>query len=275
MILASTIRPQPFSNQTPEHRSNSITSSIRRTLRGNRFANKIDESPVLLEFDLDSSFTFVRTFVERNGTLKSRNIPELVVQRINYCNQEADLWKRQIKIAHDIIPRSGSDSGCSSGDSPTHTTQKPKRPTIFDEDFKKGFGAKNASIGSRASSNASNASRISKVLRRFWNPLRKRRGDDGFSEIEEDATESDDEDELHDTLPKKKLPDDPDEYHFYETLKKSDEAKFYPPKQKLTRKQTLDVIFPADIKVDDNGYILSATNHGNTTEDDPVYSTLG
>ena len=236
--------------------------------------------------------------MERTGTLTSRKIPELVVQRLAYCHRESDLWKRQIKIAHDIIPRSGagghtSDSGCSSGDaSPTHTQQKPKRPSLFDHDeFKKNFNSKNASIGSRTSSNASNSSRISKILHRFWNPLRRRANrDDEFSEIEEDVTESDDEltatesvadnldqkltaskKQLASTISVDKVGAD-EEYHFYETLKRVDEAKFYPPKQRLSRKATLDVIFPNLVNVDDNGYILS---HKKDIVDDSIYGTLG
>ena len=253
--------------------------SIRRTLRGNRYSKKSEE-PVLLEFDLDSSFTFVRTFCERGGTLTSRKIPELVLNRIEYCEREGELWKKQIKVAHDIIPRLESESSCSSGDglvSDPHISNRlssqlsKSRPSIFDADFSgKGKTIRNASIGSRASSNASTSSKLSKILQRFWNPLRRPQKND-ICQIEEDV----DEDVNFRVSANKCSIEDAGAEHVYETLrintKKIDdlddyEAKFYPPAQRISRKQTLDLLF-SEFQVDSDGYITKSPSKGKLKDD--------
>lgn len=469
VILASTIRPSPFSVAiNPVQRSSSsLSSSIRRTLRGGTInklkslanmasSSKEDkEAPVLLEFDLDSSFSFVRTFNERVGTLTSRKIPELVLNRIEYCDQEADNWKRQIKIAHDIVPKqndkilsehahmnvSGSnDSGCSSGNNSNPDEAPPsrfvsstnlasgrlsipmnqvvkQRPSIFDhpEVFKSStnlrdanlldanlsdaklcdakfsrryqskFGSsnlnlsnansrldhhfmiksnsdhnlkidakfgdanfrganfrdaniRNASIASKTS-NISNTSRLSKLLTRFWNPLKKGREPDQLMEEEErsdydamieDAFNEDDRepsifpdkkmaaisDDEGDMPPSGMAPSsgiksrchrsrakDGDDDHLYETLKRSDSVHarinqtlerrsngvckskstidklnqscdqrpndYHDGRQRISRKATLDAIFPDVIKIDDNGYLSKSCPGGaNSIEDD-------
>ncbi|RWS30118.1 uncharacterized protein B4U80_07996 [Leptotrombidium deliense] len=254
VILACTLRPQPLLNE-PIREKSSLSSSLRRTLRGNRSTSRTEDSPVLLEFDLDSSFTFVRTFVEKNGTLSTRKIPEMVVQRIAFCNSEAEFWRRQIKISHDVTPKPITDSNQSNN----------QRKSILNEEFQKKFD-KTASIGSRTS-NISNVSKISKILQKFWNPLKKssRKADnDCFDETEDTHTEEvSKEKKMNETCNKSQKhslksvsPSSIADYHFYETLRKVDEVKL-PPKQKLARKQTLDIIFP-EFKVDKNGYILSS-----------------
>lgn len=136
VILACTLRPKPFASvpklppKADETRKGplagrsrrrdkkrgtyaTITASVRRSLSKLRLIGDVDneedeDEPVLLEFDLDSSFSFVRTFIDpknHTGTLGGRKIPELVFKRLSYCNQEAELWRRQIKIAHDVIPK--------------------------------------------------------------------------------------------------------------------------------------------------------------------------
>ncbi|RWS07395.1 uncharacterized protein B4U79_11846, partial [Dinothrombium tinctorium] len=250
VILGCTLRPQPIFRQTSRER-NSLSSSLRRTLRGNRSENKSEETPILLEFDLDSNFTFVRTFVEKNGTLSSRKIPELVVQRIAFCNAEAEFWRRQIKISHDVTPKTLKSP----------STLKNQRKSILDEEFQKKFD-KTASIGSRTSSNISNVSRISRILQKFWGPLKKsnRKIEDELSDEIADTEENGKVNSIVEKLPKlsnnsvsaSTIAD----YHFYETLRKVDE-KSLPSKQKLCRKQTLDVIFP-DFKLDKGGYVLAS-----------------
>jgi hypothetical protein len=229
--------------------------------------SKKSEEPVLLEFDLDSSFTFIRTFCERGGTLTSSKIPELVLQRIEYCERESDLWKRQIKVAHDIIPRLESESSCLSGNglvsdhrvSRRLTLQSKHRPSIFEADFTgKGKNTRNASIGSRASSSGSASSKLSKILHRFWNPLRRHPKHD-ICEVDEDAD--------HEVSLNKCSIEDNQEEHVYETLKintrtNEDEpedfdAKFFPPSQRISRKQTLDLLF-SDFEVDSDGYLTKS-----------------
>ena len=62
------------------------------------------------------------------------------------------------------------------------------------------------------------------------------------------------------------------DFHFYETLKKNVNLTLSLPKQKLNRKQTLDVIFP-EISLDQNGYI-SSKDFQLEPDDDSAYSTI-
>lgn len=219
---------------------------------------------------MDSSFTFIRTFVEKNGTLSSRKIPELVLQRISYCNKEANIWRKQIKVAHDITPKNSH---------PLLNNIAKHRKSIFDQDFQKSFN-KTASIGSRASSNASNVSKLSKMLQRFWNPLKKAKFKDdddiGFSGLIHLSDHEEEEEDCDNVVTKSKSSYHntvtASDYHFYETLKQNEGSKNNPPKQKLARKQTLDVIFP-DIQVDDDSYIISKKQLTDSF-DDYVYSSV-
>ena len=292
MILACTIRPQPFAKL--ERSSSSLSSSVRRSLKSVRnltSSTRNDDPPLLLEFDLDSSFLFCRTFSEKNGTITSRKIPDLVLQRIAYCNAEADLWRKQIKIAHDVIPRNSIlDLNFSHTSSNTGTTtgtrkgflslsSKKKRGLLEDAFDDKMLTMKNASIGSRTSSNGSKSSRISRVLNHLWNPLKNNKNrineDDCFTEDDHHII---DDDNLSVDLNHES---NMSEYHYYETLRKSDyKSMIKKDIPSLThRRDTLDVVFPK-LKIDDNGYILKSQkclNHESNHEDnhsDSIYSTI-
>ena len=273
MILGCTIRPQPFLNKLnnqPEKKSESgsLSASFRRTWRSSR-SHQPQDVPVLLEFDLDSCFNFVRTFVEKNGTLSSRKIPELVLNRIAFCDQEADSWREQIKIAHDVVSK----------ELQSFSLFQPELPMLNPELVKK--CDKIASINSRCSnnSNRSKSSRLSSILTRFLNPLKKgprKRYTDGLEldDIKEDLEES------KKNLEQNKLDSksiifntfDQDEFHFYETLKKDISLTSSLPKKKLSRKQTLDFIFP-ELVLDQNGYI-SKKHLQTELDDDSAYSTI-
>ena len=95
---------------------------------------------ILLEFDLDSNFKFIPYRTELNNLIANNRIhhssqlstlqlnfkqqqhsnqnksiaflsqtneqlPELLLQRIAFCNEHSGQWRQQIKLAHDIIPK--------------------------------------------------------------------------------------------------------------------------------------------------------------------------
>uniref|UniRef100_T1K5E8 Uncharacterized protein n=1 Tax=Tetranychus urticae TaxID=32264 RepID=T1K5E8_TETUR len=280
VILGCTLRPQTTINSNPDR--SSALSSIRRTWRGNRSNIKTEDKPVLLEFDLDSGFSFFRTFVERNGTLSSRKIPELVIQRIGYCDAEADSWRRQIKLAHDIITKEDHHQ-------PTLPCYRKARKSLFEsgvipDNLPRCEIDKLASIGSRTSSGVSTVSRLSKIIQKFWSPLKKGSTVSGFrskTERDFDLGEFEDIEEDVNGEESSRIIINKDvnsrskavvDQHHYETLKKCDEVKFFPPKQKLTRKQTLDVIFAdLDVSSDKQPVDIIATP---SSEDEPAYSTI-
>ncbi|XP_074595972.1 imaginal disc development protein B4 isoform X2 [Brevipalpus obovatus] len=290
VILGCTLRPQPFFPIDNTSNNNSIKNfSLRRTWRS-RNQIKIEDKPVLLEFDLDSGFGIYRTFVEKNGTLSSRKIPELVIQRIAFCDKEADLWRRQIKLAHDIITKENRKR------SSTLAPRKPVRKSVLNANFTDPQKSnipimnKNASITSRVS-NTSNVSRLSRIIQKFW-PNRNKTNtatpanasgrsiadtldtvnDNSldFDELEEDLNE---EDEGFNSGSPRKLSD----YHLYETLKpeEEEERESSPIKHFLSRKQTLDIIF-TDINVDTDRYILSSQRQrcNQSPIEEPAYSTI-
>ena len=98
---------------------------------------------ILVEFDLDSNFKFIpfrselnnliannfasssllfnsvsmsslhshfraqanKSIVSFLSQLNAEQLPELLLQRIAFCNEHSERWRRQIKLAHDIIPK--------------------------------------------------------------------------------------------------------------------------------------------------------------------------
>jgi len=59
---------------------------------------------VLLEFDCqDEQLEFVRTFVE--DSLPSASIPELVLGRMQHCQERSAFWERQLKVANESLRR--------------------------------------------------------------------------------------------------------------------------------------------------------------------------
>lgn len=100
---------------------------------------------ILLEFDLDSNFKFIPYRTELNNLIANNlvknnhnsmnslvcssvsslysqdskltkirsnfidqfveHLPELILQRIAFCNEHSDMWRMQIKLAHDIAPK--------------------------------------------------------------------------------------------------------------------------------------------------------------------------
>lgn len=93
------------------------------------------DSILLVEFDLNSNFKFIPYRTELNNLIANNfminnhssltslhsnlkqtksisfinqlneHLPELLLQRIAFCNEHSDLWRQQIKLAHDIIPK--------------------------------------------------------------------------------------------------------------------------------------------------------------------------
>lgn len=91
---------------------------------------KQNVAPVLLEFDLDSNLKLLPTKIDGDGNIllhdpsgrstasfgtSINNLSSLAIERIAFCNEHADKWRREIKVAHDVIPRapplSGTDGG--------------------------------------------------------------------------------------------------------------------------------------------------------------------
>lgn len=312
MILGCTLRPQIMINNHLNKEKENKNFSLRRTWRNNRNQIKLEDKPILLEFDLDSGFTIYRTFVERNGTLTSRNIPELVIQRIAFCDQEADLWRQQIKLARDIITKESvlqqTESVNSVNIKMKTVPPKPVRKSLVEDkiDTKKSVNSvklsnKTATIASRTS-NISNGSRFSRIIQRFWprtrstiNTAIRDKLDDNdpqitrecidFEDIVEDLNE--DEDEGFNSGSPKKICD----YHFYETLKpESDddhdndddedinESSPIQVKHRISRKQTLDMIFKNFNDEDKSSFIINLQKHRQSLSpscsDEPAYSTI-
>lgn len=46
-----------------------------------------------------------KSIVSFLSQLKAEQLPELLLQRIAFCNEHSELWRKQIKLAHDIIPK--------------------------------------------------------------------------------------------------------------------------------------------------------------------------
>ena len=221
---------------------------------------------------MDSNFTFVRTFCERDGTLTSRKIPDLVLNRIEYCSREGDSWKRQIKVAHDIVPRSGTDSGCSSGDGRVsdlainrqilhHNHISKSRPSVMDPDF---MDRKRIHTIQpiESSNNESNGSKLGKILQRFLNPLRRVSKKGSFDIYSRSGGSKDI--QKGDNNHRKSSIEESGADHVYETLpdcpdpgedSTDSEAKYYPPVQKISRKQTLDLLI-TEFQVDKDGYVI-------------------
>lgn len=60
--------------------------------------------PVMVEFDCsDHKVNFVRTFVE--NSIPTASIPDLVLNRMEFCNRNSESWERQLKLSYATLSR--------------------------------------------------------------------------------------------------------------------------------------------------------------------------
>ncbi|XP_013784092.2 uncharacterized protein LOC106468223 [Limulus polyphemus] len=131
-----------------------------------------DGGPILVEIDLDSTFSFVKKLGDLHFQTSG-----IYQQMLRFCVEEADNWKKQIKVTHHVVPqlkdrakKSVSSNGSSKRSNKNYEKEFETQSISISLNFEdlesdKGSMKSKLSMGSKRSSSSS---RFSNPFSKLW-----------------------------------------------------------------------------------------------------------